>query len=286
MDIPSMDPFTGKFPNSRISFELTFAKCGFCETIHRSLLIRNRAKRVHASPQNNSVSHVDHPSIWKGPIPVQVIRVAICDPLQAVAESLKSALSQEPNFEVVHSGTSAASCRECYSASSADLLIAECRLNDTDVFQLSRDLRTSGSSSELVILTATPGDVLLQRLLTLPVKGIILKEEPLERIIQGLSAISKMGSYYSPEIRTRTEIDPGTSKLRFDNPHPVTKLSEIQYEIFKQLAYGHSVKEIASMLGLSAKSIDSHKYRIMNKLDLHDRVHLSRFAIREQLIDP
>ena len=56
-------------------------------------------------------------------------------------------------------------------------------------------------------------------------------------------------------------------------------------EVLRFLAQGHSVKEVATKMHLSAKSVDSHKYRIMKKLGIHDRVHLTRFAIREGLLE-
>ncbi len=55
--------------------------------------------------------------------------------------------------------------------------------------------------------------------------------------------------------------------------------------MLRYLALGYTVKEVAAMMHLSAKSIDSHKYRIMKKLNLHDRVHLARYAIREGLLE-
>lgn len=64
-----------------------------------------------------------------------------------------------------------------------------------------------------------------------------------------------------------------------------TGLSLRQKEVLRYLALGHTVKEVAAIMHLSVKSVDSHKYRIMKKLDLHDRVHLARYAIREGLLE-
>ena len=67
---------------------------------------------------------------------------------------------------------------------------------------------------------------------------------------------------------------------------PLTSLTEQQLEILQLLACGDSLKMVASKLKLSKKSIDGHKYRMMRKLNVKDRVLLSRLAIREGLIQP
>jgi DNA-binding NarL/FixJ family response regulator len=63
-------------------------------------------------------------------------------------------------------------------------------------------------------------------------------------------------------------------------------LTKRQLDVLRQLALGHSVKEVASSMHLSPKSVDNHKYRIMQRLDIHDRVQLARYAIREGLVEP
>ncbi len=65
----------------------------------------------------------------------------------------------------------------------------------------------------------------------------------------------------------------------------LSQLTRRQIEVLAHLAEGKTVKEVAQLMHLSQKSVDSHKYRIMNRLKIHDRVHLSRLAIREGLIE-
>jgi DNA-binding NarL/FixJ family response regulator len=66
----------------------------------------------------------------------------------------------------------------------------------------------------------------------------------------------------------------------------LSQLTNRQLEVLRHLARGESVKEVAKSLQLSQKSVDSHKYRIMHKLGIHDRVKLTRYAIREGLMLP
>lgn len=65
---------------------------------------------------------------------------------------------------------------------------------------------------------------------------------------------------------------------------PLGRLSDRQIEVLRNLAFGMSVKDVARKMHISVKSADSHKYRIMQSLEIHDRVGLARFAIREGLV--
>lgn len=66
----------------------------------------------------------------------------------------------------------------------------------------------------------------------------------------------------------------------------LSKLSNRQIEVLRNLAFGLSVKDVARRMHISVKSVDSHKYRIMQSLGIHDRVDLARYAIREGLVCP
>ena len=71
-----------------------------------------------------------------------------------------------------------------------------------------------------------------------------------------------------------------------DSGNRLLSLTSRQLEVLRHLAIGRSVKEIAWKMHLKPKTIDSHKYNMMRRLDIHDRVSLARFAIREGLILP
>lgn len=116
--------------------------------------------------------------------------------------------------------------------------------------------------------------------------------------MQGLTTCGWVGVFDNPEdsaasgaARTSPQspaVSAVSPTLRCVSTHPaeLTLLTSRQLEVLRHLARGDSVKEIARQMHLSQKSVDSHKYRIMSKLGIHDRVELARFAIREGLMLP
>jgi len=93
----------------------------------------------------------------------------------------------------------------------------------------------------------------------------------------------RIKQYWAFEVRR--QLDATGSRLKLNAEAIETVLTQRQLEVFIHLAEGKTVKEVAREMKLSQKSVDSHKYRIMQRLQLHDRVHLSRLAIREGYID-
>jgi len=116
--------------------------------------------------------------------------------------------------------------------------------------------------------------------------GYLTYDCSLESLLGAISNLAEgeINHYWCPEAAKM--IDYSGKKPKINSTNPLSSLTERQIEVLTHLAEGKTVKEVAHILHLSHKSVDSHKYRIMNRLHVHDRVHLSRFAIREGLIEP
>jgi len=115
--------------------------------------------------------------------------------------------------------------------------------------------------------------------------GYLTYNCPLNSLVDTLSnlASGKIKQYWCPEASEH--IDSSGRRLKLNSQSGLSLLTARQLEVLSHLAEGKTVKEVGQILHLSHKSVDSHKYRIMNRLNIHDRVHLSRIAIREGLID-
>ncbi len=137
----------------------------------------------------------------------------------------------------------------------------------------------------MVFLTQKIKPAWLGWALQLGASGWITMDSPVEEIVSIISQIAtgRMKQFWSSKARQMLDLSEGKPQLAGDCV--ASKLTTRQLEVFVQLAKGKTVKEVATDMNLSEKSIDSHKYRIMQRLMLHDRVYLSRLAIREGYID-
>jgi DNA-binding NarL/FixJ family response regulator len=113
-----------------------------------------------------------------------------------------------------------------------------------------------------------------------------MKGEPFQELVSAIERVAEGEWVFSQEVLDRLIFDQQSQEYAVRHESDLSALTSRQLEVLRHLACGQSVKEISQMMHLSQKSVDSHKYRIMNKLGIHDRVLLARFAIREGLMVP
>lgn len=116
--------------------------------------------------------------------------------------------------------------------------------------------------------------------------GYVTLNDSIPEFLEVLRQVANGGRAISPSLRPHLLWDAASRKYALKHDGVFQSLSRRQIEVLSRIARGDSVKEVARDMHLSQKTIDSHKYRIMQKLGLHDRVQITRLAIREGLLHP
>lgn len=214
------------------------------------------------------------------------IRVFLIDDHQLVLDSLRARLSQTPDFELVGSASSASDALPQLVATQPDVVALDVELPGRGAFDLALELRTRCPATKVVFLTGFASDVLIEQALRVHAAGYVLKGDSSQTLLEAFREAAKGNVYFSEQIRDRVRYDVALKRHCLSDEHPLNGLTPRQIEVLRHLARGESVKEVARLMHLSQKSVDSHKYRIMNKLGIHDRVLLARYAIREGLTTP
>ncbi|WP_237225827.1 helix-turn-helix transcriptional regulator [Rubinisphaera sp. JC750] len=163
-----------------------------------------------------------------------------------------------------------------------DFVILPDQTREPPLATLVRGLRNRSPESRIVFLLAKLSAGRLAELNRLSPSGMVDRQARPDDVRNVLRDTLRGDRAYTPNIRHYLD---EMSRGNHTGGASVEPLSARQKEVLRYLALGHTVKEVAAMMHLSVKSVDSHKYRIMKKLDLHDRVHLARYAIREGLCE-
>lgn len=163
-----------------------------------------------------------------------------------------------------------------------DFVILPDQTREPPLATLVRGLRNRSPESRIVFLLAKLSAGRLTELNRLSPSGMVDRQARPDDVRNVLRDTLRGDRAYTPNIRHYLD---EMSHGSHTGGTPAETLSVRQKEVLRYLALGHTVKEVAAMMHLSVKSVDSHKYRIMKKLDLHDRVHLARYAIREGLCE-
>jgi DNA-binding NarL/FixJ family response regulator len=166
-----------------------------------------------------------------------------------------------------------------------DVLVLDLDLPD-DVLKIAAQIRRQAPLMRIVFTGTRWSDLTLSKAAATGVNGLLHKSESVESLFEHFRHVALGEMRISPELLKRLRYDAHTLRYVLVNEGPLTSLTGQQLEILQLLACGDSLKMVASKLKLSRKSIDGHKYRLMRKLGVKDRVLLSRLAIREGLIQP
>lgn len=209
-----------------------------------------------------------------------LVRIVLAEDHAVVRQGLRALLERE-SFQVAGEASDGQQAIALVSSLQPDIAILDVRMPILNGLGAANELQKCCPKTKLILLTGHDEDQYVTEALRAGVKGYVLKSQMANDLIQAIREVLRGGIYLSPGIsravvqaylsKTTLEADPLTSRER---------------QILQLIAEGQSSKDIAAMLGISAKTAEAHRARIMQKLDLHRTASLVRYAIRHGLLDP
>ncbi|MFO1313360.1 MAG: response regulator transcription factor [Burkholderiales bacterium] len=209
-------------------------------------------------------------------------RILIADDHRVVAQGLVSMLSGE--FDVVGIVTDGQAMVESARTLRPDVIVADVSMPLLGGIDALEALRREGFAVPVVFLTMHNQAAYARRALRAGAAGYVLKLAAPDELVQAIRAALAGGTFVSPTL-TRSLIDAKDGEPA-DAWERVAKLTEHQREILKLLADGLSAKEIARKLGISPRTVETHKYQVMETLGAQSSAELIRLAIRHGIVDP
>lgn len=213
------------------------------------------------------------------------IRIVLIDDHAIVRESVGRLLSCELDFQVVGSAPDAGQGIELIRREDPDIALFDIDMPGTPCFDAIRRLRQEQVRCKYIFLSAFLHDQFVDQAIALEARGYVTKSEPFENLAMAIRQAAAGRVYFSAEVRSRIVADSTSARLP---PGPRTRLSTLsprEVDVLRLLARGLTKKKVASFLQISVKTVEGHSQSLMKKLDVHDRVSLARFAIREGLAD-
>lgn len=212
-------------------------------------------------------------------------KILIADDHRVVIEGIKSALREYPEFEVVGEAGDGLQSVESARSLVPEIVIMDISMPNLSGVEATRQIKRLNPGIQIVIYTMHADKEFVIDLFKAGISAYVLKDDPLSDLILALKAVKGGGTYFStmaPTILTRhmEELEEKTA-----GKDPFDTLSQREQEVFQLLAQGKSIKEIASDLFISPKTVESHKYNIMEKLQATSIVDLTKIAIRKNLIE-
>jgi len=211
------------------------------------------------------------------------IRILICDDHTLFSEGIKAILRSEPSLEVVGEARDGRQAVEKVKELHPDIVLMDIAMPDLSGFEATRRVHEADTSVRVLILTMHDEEELVARCLEAGAAGYLIKDAPASQLIYAIETVMKGERYLSPIVLKKVVAGYVKNSKRPQTSYD--RLSSREREILKLLAEGLTVKEIATRLNLSVKTVDVHKYNLMRKIDVHDRAELIRYAIQKRVID-
>jgi two-component system response regulator NreC len=206
------------------------------------------------------------------------IRVFLADNHALVRQGLKALLERE-GFQVAGEASDGQEVVRLVSNVRPDVAVLDIGMPILNGIDAARELQKSSQRIRTILLTRHDEDQYVTEALRAGVKGYVLKNQAATDLVHAIREVSRGGIYLSPNV-SRTVVEALLSK----SEPPTDPLTSRERQVLQLVGEGKSSKEVATLLGISLKTAESHRSRLMQKLDIHETASLVRYAIRRGLI--
>lgn len=216
----------------------------------------------------------------------RAITVLLVDDHALVRNTLSAWLRQTGRFEVLGTVENADTAVTEAIRLRPDVVVMDIDMPGLLAFDAARVIRSRSSGTRILFLSAYFHDRYIEEALNVEASGYIGKGQPPERVAEAIATVASGGVSFAPEVQSRIVIDSTGLHLAGTGRTRTSTLTPRELEVLRYVARGMAKKDIAKTMHLSVKTVDNHCTSLMTKLDIHDRVDLARFAIREGLAEP
>ncbi len=213
------------------------------------------------------------------------LTILIADDHELIRKSVAALLSYESDFEVLDCA-SARRVMKLVDRRRPEVVIVDVTLSGVDAIETTRRIKALSPGTRVIVLSNYLDELLVRGLIEAGIGGYVLKSDPARDLIEAIRSGAGTEVYLSQEAAAIVKKDNPANANGVQCRTSRSLLSPRQREVLRLIAEGYSSKNIAARLGISESTVKSHRKNIMDKLGIHDRVALTRHAIRIGLTQP
>lgn len=215
-------------------------------------------------------------------ISAQVLRIMVADDHDLVRQGLRSMLEAQPGWMVCGEATTGREAVDLVQQLQPDVVVIDVHMPDMDGLQATREILAANPQTEILILTLDETREIVQAAKEVGARGIVMKSDAALDLVAAVAALAQHESFYTPkasQILLQNQVHP----LGVSTTAPV-QLSERERDVVVLVAEGLGNKQVGTTLGISVKTVESHRRNIMRKLGLKSSADLVRYAVRDGLV--
>jgi DNA-binding NarL/FixJ family response regulator len=208
-------------------------------------------------------------------------RILLADDHDVVRKGLRAMLEARENWKVCGEATTGKEAIDMAASLRPDIAVLDLEMAELDGMEATRGIKKNCPEVEVLIFTMHDSDYLIREVLAAGARAFVLKSEGGGKLVEAIDAVLEHKPFFA--ARAAETLLQSIVKNRTAGNEPVP-LTNREYEVVRLLSSGKSNKETAAMLGISVKTVETHRARIMRKLEFNSVAELVRYAVRERLI--
>jgi len=213
---------------------------------------------------------------------VEPISVLLADDHNLVRAGIRALVEKLPEVSVVAEAKDGREALRLVRDSNPDLVLMDIAMPGLNGLEATARISREFPSIRVIILSMYANDEYVREAINAGAYGYLVKRSAATELERAITAVARGEKYFSPLVSARVNRDSG-GRLTVDRGW-IERLTPRQREILQLIAERHSTKDIASILNISIKTVETHRAQLMERLDIHDVPGLVRFAIRAGLV--
>jgi DNA-binding NarL/FixJ family response regulator len=213
------------------------------------------------------------------------IRVLLADDHALVRAGIRSLLSGLPGVEVIGEAHDGREALRLTLEKRPDVVLMDISMPSLNGLEAAGRLAKECPTARVVILSMSATEEYVAQALRAGAAGYLLKDAEPAELELAVRAAARGETYLTPAVSKKVVAD-YVQRLNVPAAGPLDLLTPRQREVLQLIAEGRTTKEIARVLNLSVKTVETHRTQLMDRLDLHDVAGLVRFAVRVGLVEP
>ncbi len=215
-----------------------------------------------------------------------MIRVLLADDHAILRDGIRALLGDEPDMQVVGEADNGRLAVEQARALQPDVVLMDIAMPLLNGLEATRQIARDCPGVRVLILTMHQNEEYVQQVLAAGAAGYVLKHAAGHELVTAIRAVAAGGAFFSPMV-ARVLADAYVESLSADEaPTPADELTAREREVLQLVAEGYTNRQIAALLSISIKTVKTHRLHLMQKLALHDRGELIKYAIQKGIITP
>jgi DNA-binding NarL/FixJ family response regulator len=210
------------------------------------------------------------------------VEIVIADDHKLMREGLSSLLGQQEDIVVVGQAVNGREAVQLTERFEPDVVVMDVSMPDLNGIDATRHIIARKPRTKVIALSMHSDRQFVAEMFRAGASGYLLKDSAFEELASAIRTVARNQTYIAPKI-SGFSLDDNTPSNSGSEPLLFPRLSDREREVLQMISEGKGTKEIAAELHLSAKTVETHRQHLMDKLDMYSVAELTKFAIREGL---